>query len=288
MSYLSYWRLSRSPFSLRHPTMDYYLSGSISDALTRVEFLIHHGRRLGILFGPRGVGKSSFFQYFASRCTRFPKRVVGLVDFAGASPTLLARRFRDALQGEAGPERWQNESDVAEPSSLGRSIQEIDELLMVHNSIGRRPLLLLDNADEAAEDIFQTLAILLRRPGHWSAILAVDESHLVEIPRKILQECELRMDLPVWDLGLTAEFFETTQAKCGFRSDVFSAPGIMRIHELGEGIPKRMFQLAELALAVGAERGVNAVDAELIDQVSEENSFGSLLGNGVDFERASR
>jgi type II secretory pathway predicted ATPase ExeA len=276
MSYLTYWRLSRSPFSPGHPTVDYFVSGSIGDAMTRVEFLVQHSRRLGLLFGPHGVGKSSFIRYFIGRSSRFPKHLPGLVDMAGTTPDLLARRFRDALWGDPGLDRF-----VQDPS-LGRTLHEIDELIVANNAVGRQPILFVDNADEVGEDVFQTLGIILRRPGNWSALLAVDESLLVEIPRRILEECDVRVDLPAWDLGLTAEYIESQVANLGNRDDIFSAQGITRIHELGEGIPKRMFQLAEIGLAVGAERRVESIDAELIDLVCEDFSFG-ILSQGPSF-----
>lgn len=276
MSYLTYWRLSRSPFSPGHPTVDYFVSGSIGDAMTRVEFLVQHSRRLGLLFGPHGVGKSSFIRYFIGRSSRFPKHLPGLVDMAGTTPDLLARRFRDALWGDPGLDRF------IQDASLGRTLHEIDELIVANNAVGRQPILFVDNADEVGEDVFQTLGIILRRPGNWSALLAVDESLLVEIPRRILEECDVRVDLPAWDLGLTAEYIETQIANLGNRDDIFSAQGITRIHELGEGIPKRMFQLAEIALAVGAERRVESIDAELIDLVCEDFSFG-ILSQGPSF-----
>jgi type II secretory pathway predicted ATPase ExeA len=276
MSYLTYWRLSRSPFSPGHPTVDYFVSGSIGDAMTRVEFLVQHSRRLGLLFGPHGVGKSSFIRYFIGRSSRFPKHLPGLVDMAGTTPDLLARRFRDALWGDPGLDRF------VQDASLGRTLHEIDELIVANNAVGRQPILFVDNADEVGEDVFQTLGIILRRPGNWSALLAVDESLLVEIPRRILEECDVRVDLPAWDLGLTAEYIETQVANLGNRDDIFSAQGITRIHELGEGIPKRMFQLAEIGLAVGAERRVESIDAELIDLVCEDFSFG-ILSQGPSF-----
>jgi hypothetical protein len=43
-----------------------------------------------------------------------------------------------------------------------------------------------------------------------------------------------------------------------------------------------MFQLAEIALAVGAERRVESIDAELIDLVCEDFSFG-ILSQGPSF-----
>jgi type II secretory pathway predicted ATPase ExeA len=195
---------------------------------------------------------------------------------AGTTPDLLARRFRDALWGDPGLDRF------VQDASLGRTLHEIDELIVANNAVGRQPILFVDNADEVGEDVFQTLGIILRRPGNWSALLAVDESLLVEIPRRILEECDVRVDLPAWDLGLTAEYIESQVANLGNRDDIFSAQGITRIHELGEGIPKRMFQLAEIALAVGAERRVESIDAELIDLVCEDFSFG-ILSQGPSF-----
>ena len=183
MSYLTYWRLSRSPFLLDRTTQEYFVSGSIADALTRVEFLVQHGRRLGLLFGPRGVSKTSFLQYFIGRMSRNPKQIPGLVDLAGSNPELFARQVRDAFWG--GADRFSDSIRLSGNLSLGRTIHEIDDLILANNAIGRQPILFLDNADEASEEIFQTLSILLRRPGHWSALLTLDESLLVEIPRRI-------------------------------------------------------------------------------------------------------
>jgi general secretion pathway protein A len=279
MSYLAYWRLSRSPFSVSHRTNDFFVAGSIAEALARAEFLIQHERRLGILVGPQGVGKSSFFRHLAARRSRLPRQTLAHVDFSGATPILLAERIRDRLRGEQSQDGLRDGKRPSEPESLGRIIHEIDELLLATAAIGRQGVLLLDNAQDANEEVLETLGILLKRPGNWTAILAVDDALLVELPRRILETCELRIDLPAWDLGLTAEYFEWALARCGRRDDIFSAQGITRVHELSDGIPKRIFQLADMALVAGAGKRATSIDAELIDQVCDEFSISLVPGN---------
>jgi general secretion pathway protein A len=257
---------------LRNPA-DHFVSGSIAEALNRIQFMVQHGRRFGILYGPRGIGKSSLFRYYANYSSRFPKQLTPWIDLAGVSPAGIAKRFRDALAEELGTADSRSEGE-SHGTSVSRYLQEFDELLLAHNAMGRRPVLLLDHAEDADKEIFQTLGILLRRPGQWSAILAMDESLLVEIPRRILEECDLRLDLPEWDLGLTAEYFEQAQSRCGMGGPWFTAQAITRLHELGDGVPRRMFQIADLAWLAGLEKRLDTIDSDLVEQVCDENSFG--------------
>ncbi|MFN7626672.1 MAG: hypothetical protein ACK5PZ_07555, partial [Pirellula sp.] len=154
-----------------------------------------------------------------------------------------------------------------------RVLGEIDDFLVASSVIGRRVTLLLDHAEQLSEESLQALGVLLTRPGKWSLILAVDEESMVGLPRRILDCCELRIDLPPWDLGQTADYFEFALDRCGSSQHLFTAQGITRCHELGDGLIRRIAQLADLALVAGAVRGLERVDADLVDQVFDEFSI---------------
>lgn len=273
MSYLAYWKFSRSPFTSNTPHTPFFRSGSVAEAIARCEFLIQHGRRLGILVSPSGCGKSSLLKHLCAGQAKAPRQVATLVEFSGASPVLLGLRIRDGLLGESAPEAWLNTQGRSESLSLGRILHEVDDLLLASAAVGRQGVLLFDNSEDAQEETLETLGILLKRPGNWTAILSVDEARLVDLPRKILEACELRIDLPPWDLGLTAEYFESTLSKCGKRDDIFTAQGITRVHELADGIPRRINQIADMALIAGAAQRLHAIDSDVIDQVFDEFSL---------------
>ncbi len=280
MSYLHHWRLNRSPFAAPVSASDTFAGGSVDEAAARAHFLIQHERRLGLVVGPRGGGKSTFLQLLATQRPHANHRSVVRMDLLGTSPILMAERVRDALLREPTGANWLGERRNDEPRSLGRLIHEIDDFLVAEAALNRHSVLLVDNAEDASEETLEAFGMLLKRPGRWSVVLTVEDSLLVELPRRILEACELRIDLPAWDLGQTAEFFEFSLARCGKRAEVFSAQAITRIHELSDGIVRRIAQLADLSLVAGAVRKQTAVDADVVDQVFDE--FSIRLGpNGL-------
>ena len=54
---------------------------------------------------------------------------------------------------------------------------------------------------------------------------------------------------------------------------MFDGQSMTRIHELGDGIPRKISQIAELALVAGAVRKSESVTSELVDQVCNEFTF---------------
>jgi general secretion pathway protein A len=273
MSYLNYWRLRRSPFSLTRPAADYFVRGSIEEAYARCEFLTTHERRLGLLVGPNGAGKSSFLRYLRTRTDCDANRNYSAIDLQGTTPVLLAEKVRDAFAGDICPTDWFVGNHRSESRSLGKVIGEIDDALLASGALGRQHVLLFDNAEDASEDALETLGILLKRPGKWTAILAVDELVLVDLPRKVLEACELKIDLPAWDLALTADFIEFALARAGQQEEVFSVQAITRIHELCDGIARRMIQLADFALIAAAAQQLPRIETDLVDATFDEFSI---------------
>jgi type II secretory pathway predicted ATPase ExeA len=139
--------------------------------------------------------------------------------------------------------------------------------------VGHTPILLFDRTEDASEEALEAFGMLLKRPGKWSAILAVDEEQLVELPRKLLEACDLKIDLPAWDWSLTRDFLEFSLSRAGANREIFTPQGITRIHELSEGIAKVVEQLAEFTLIAGAAQEISAVDAPLVDAVLDEFSL---------------
>jgi type II secretory pathway predicted ATPase ExeA len=282
MSYLRHWKLSRSPFAKPHPIYDYFVAGSVEEALARSEFLLNHRRKLGLLVGPSGAGKSLFLEHLRlRRLTKSPESIAK-VDLVGASPLAVATRVRNAVLETSSDECGLGSRGLALfsegftsqlPACFSRVLGEIDDFLVASSVIGRRVTLLLDHAEQLSEESLKALGVLLTRPGKWSLILAVDEESMVGLPRRILDCCELRIDLPPWDLGQTADYFEFALDRCGASQDLFTAQGITRCHELGDGLIRRIAQLADLALVAGAVRGLERVDADLVDQVFDEFSI---------------
>jgi len=64
--YQTHWGLQESPFRGCLDPKSFYQSPTHEEALARLHFLVEHGRRLGLLTGPSGSGKSLLLEVFGS------------------------------------------------------------------------------------------------------------------------------------------------------------------------------------------------------------------------------
>ena len=146
----------------------------------------------------------------------------------------------------------------------------IQDHLFSNSTIGHRTVLILDNVDDASEEILQCFLKMWGPYPHGCTFMSLDDESIVNLPRWILDQCDLKIELPRWDLGQTADYFEFALSIAGGRDDLFDGQAITRIQELSDGIPRKISQIADLSLVAGAVRKSERVTAELVDQVSDE------------------
>jgi general secretion pathway protein A len=265
MSYLKHWKLQRSPFSIKGNRRAVFSGGTIEEAIARTEFLVDQGKQLGVVIGPSGVGKTTLLDHLAwKRNTRNPRELMVRIDLKSADSHGIARCVLSALGVDQG-------------TSTRDSWAAVQDHLFSAAAIGHRIVLMLDNLPAPNEELTHVLSKLGCSEMHWCTILSVDDETMVDLPRWVLERCELKIELPAWDLGQTADYFEFAIARENGRDDLFDAQSMTRIHELSEGIPRKIAQMAELALVAGAVRKVERVTADLVDQVCDE--FTVTLGS---------
>lgn len=288
MSYLNHWQLTRSPFANAGTLRDFFVGGTVEEAIARSEFLLNHQKRLGLVVGPSGAGKSSLFEYLSRRRSlSHPKETHIKIDLQSCTALGLSTRLHQALYRESsdigsygGTWTGRTTLDGTTPSRIHRhnerTWREIHDAIFSSAAIGQHPVFMFDQIETGTEEILESLRLLWSNRSKWSMLIGVDHEVLVNLPRWILESCELRIDLPQWDLGQTADYFDFALSKAGPRDDVFSGQAITRIQELSDGIPKRIAKLADLVLVAGAVRRQEVVTAELVDQVFDE--FSVALG----------
>ncbi len=250
MSYLTYWQLPRSPFGLQSGGQGYFAGGTIEEAFARCDFLMQQSRKLAFVIGPSGVGKSSFLDQLAlKQSIRNPKANWVRLDLQSTPQTQTD---------------WNN----------------VEDTLFGLSAVGRKVTFLVDNVVREGtenDDVFNALSRLCRNRSDWLMLLAVDDDALPDLPRWLLESCHLRVDLPRWDLGQTADYFDFALEQVGYEQALFDAQSITRVQELSDGIPRRILQLAELALVAGAVRQTDRIHAELVEEVYQE--FAVAIGS---------
>ena len=68
--YQTHWELDESPFRGALDPQSFCQSPTHEEALARLHFLVDHHRRLGLLMGPPGSGKSLMLEFFADQLRR--------------------------------------------------------------------------------------------------------------------------------------------------------------------------------------------------------------------------
>ncbi len=76
--YQAHWGLSKPPFKGFLDPKSFYQSPTHEEALARLNFLVEQHRRLGLLVGPSGSGKSLLLEVFAQRLRRQHRSVARL------------------------------------------------------------------------------------------------------------------------------------------------------------------------------------------------------------------
>ena len=260
--YQAHWGLRESPFrSLLDPKF-FYQSPIHDEALARLQFLVQQQRRLGLLVGPSGSGKSLLLEVFAEQlCGN--ARPVAKLSLLGVEPAEMLWLVATGWGLSLDP--------TARPAVLWRAIAD---RLVEYRYQQLEAVVLLDDADQVDPETLRHVTRFARSDlspqTRLTVVLAGRNERMAGLDERLLDLAELRIDVEPWAPADTGDFVSTSLAKAGRRSPVFDEPAVTRLHELSKGVPRRVSQLADLALLAGAGQELEHIDAEVVDDVYRE------------------
>jgi len=260
--YQAHWGLQESPFRGLPDPRQFYQSPTHEEALARLHFLVQERRRLGLLVGPSGSGKSMLFEVFADQLRRGGASV--------AKFSLLGIEPVEMLWSLAAG--W-GLSPVASQgvASLWRSVTD---RLAEYRYQQLHAVALLDDADQADARVLRQVARLTRLDGspdlRLTLVLAGRNEGMAKLDSRLLDLAELRIEVETWEQSDTQDYLDSRLAQAGRRSSVFTEPAVAKLHELAHGVPRRAAQLADLALLAGAGQELQQIDADVVEDVYRE------------------
>jgi general secretion pathway protein A len=260
--YPSQWGLRETPFRSCHDARYFFESSTHEEALARLHFLVEQHRRLGLLMGDFGSGKSMLLEVFAQRIRHAgrPAATINLLGLEGAD--LLAEL---AIQFGLFPERG------ARVATLWRLV--CDRITEYRYQL-LDTVILMDDVDQASGELLAQIARLAQLDrsveSRLTIVLAGHRERMNHIGRTLLEMAELRIDIEPWEPADTASYLKRALAQAGCETEVFTASAIERLHEIAQGIPRRVTQLADLALLAGAGRNLPQIDVEVVESVYHE------------------
>lgn len=254
--YLRHWEIDRSPFRVELDVAGFYPSPTHEEAQARIEFLVSASRRLGVLLGPSGVGKSLTLRVAASKL-QWTGNVVALVDALGSSTRellwQLATQLGTAPRDDEDTARlWRRVADRVRENRL----QKIETVLLV------------DDAGHAGPDLLTHLVRLARldpTPGsRWTMVLAALQPQAARWSAELRQLIDLRIDLLPWDEADTIGYVQSALVDAGRLEPAFTDDALAELHLLSGGVPRQVARLADFALLAGAGAELDLIDVETV------------------------
>jgi general secretion pathway protein A len=275
--YQSYWGLGQAPFRGNLDPRFFHQGPTQEEALARLQFLVEEHRTLGLLLGEAGTGKSLILEIFARSLGRVSGQSAKL-SVAGLDP----HGFLWQVAGQLGIES----ASTATAFALSRAVTDH---IAANRYQQRATILLLDDADTARPEVNDQMAWLSQldtsRDARLTIVLTAQPERLYRLDPRLLELADLRIDLEGWDADDTAAFVKQALAKAGRTTPIFSEAALVRLHELTGGIPRRVKQMADLALLAGAGGNLPQVEPATIDSVYRELGVVSADGPLAEFVR---
>ena len=256
-----YWGLRESPFRDTLDWRRFYASPMHEEALARLEFLVEDRRRMGLLLGMPGCGKSLVLEVLDRRLRRSGLQVAN-VNVSGVD----LREFLWLLAAELGinPDR---RDDVFR---LWRGV--LDRL--IENRYQQlSTVVLLDDADRASPQVLDHLARLAQlddNSARLTIVLAATGLSGVRLPQRLVELAELRSDLEPWEPADTVQHVNAALEQAGRSMPIFTDEAVHHLHDLAGGVPRHINRLANLALLAGAGSKLTQIDIDTVESAYQE------------------
>ncbi len=202
MMFRKHWQLRESPFRGTLDWRRFFASPTHEEALARLHFLVDERKRLGLLLGPTGCGKSLVLEVFARRLRRGGAQVANL--------SLLGLDLREFLWLTAA-ELGINPDRLDDPFRLWRGV--LDRL--TENRYQQLDtVLLLDDANEATTAVLDHVVRLAQfdstSTGRLTVLLAANDNGVGRLTLRLLELADLRIDLDPWEPVDTVQYAEAS------------------------------------------------------------------------------
>lgn len=262
--YEQYWGLDRSPFRPAGDS-DYYFAGEVqNEALARLDFITSGPQRLALLLGESGTGKTTLLHHAARQYRRGHGHIVEM-SLLGLDDEEFVLQLADSLG-----------VDHRERRTYATIWRGLMDQLLVNRYQNLNTVLLFDDVDNAEDEVLRNVVRLTNwRPGEeteMTIILAAHTDRVTLLGSRLIELADLRVDLFPWEQQDVAGYLQHAITQAGRDEAIFAESAIDVLFQLTDGNPRRVRQLAELALIAAAGAELTEVDSGTILAVQDELS----------------
>ncbi len=265
--YHTHWGLRTSPFGAES-TSQTNASPGFDEALARLKYLLDQRGRLGLLIGSAGTGKTTLAKRFCE-VTRRDGCAAALIGGKGCTERAFVQQLGRG---------WQ--LPLANEHAVDCAWEFIADRLIELRYEQAPAVVVLDDADVTAASVLCQAERLLNLAQSVESQLTIVLVSSLESAGKLgsalLDQVELRIDLSPWTEEETAEHVALRLFHSGSEEPIFTDEAITVLHELSGGIPRKVEQIAQLALLAGAGQQLAEIDAATLTEAYQELGMGGL------------
>jgi general secretion pathway protein A len=262
--YEAHWNLATKPFRNDLDLSFAFMWEGYEEARARMQYWAADGKRLAVLTGPAGVGKS----YLLALLSRDIRRRGDIVTVM-PNPSLTAAEFLQYVLSLYGFDQT--------GLSKSQALAILTQFACENAAQGIRTYLLIDEAQAITERrTFEEINLILNLSGEAKPLFCIvlaGEPHLktslAESP-SLRQKVEIGAELAPLTLEEAARYLAHRLKMAGAQTQMFDSRSIEALHQWSRGLPRLLNISADLALLAAFGEGKKLVDLAAVESGLEE------------------
>jgi len=263
--YTAFYGLREKPFALSPDPRFLYLAGSHREALAHLLYGIEEGEGFISVTGEVGTGKTTL-------CRTLLERLDGDTEVAFLfNPSRTALELLQSICAEFGL--------LAEGLTRRSLMTQLDAFLVEQKRLGRRVLLIIDEAQTLSENTLEQVRLLSNLETSREKLIQILLLGQPELDRKLAgrglrqlrQRISVRWKLePLSPQETRAYVRHRLAVAAGEPKDLFSEAALREIHRRTGGVPRLVNQLCDRALLAGYAARTAQIRPALIRAAARE------------------
>ena len=274
--YEAFFGLKLKPFSLTPDPNFLYLSRAHKKCATILQYGMLNNTGFTVVSGEIGSGKSTLIQYLLANMDSSMVTVGHINNTFKIHDNLLAWVL-DAF-------------DIRVDSSIDRigRYRKFTDFVISEYSEGRRVALIIDEAQNLDADSIEELRLLSNINIAEDIILQmvfVGQPELIDVIqlpslKQFTQRIGIEFNIPPLDYEETKLYIEHRLQVAGAKTSLFSEDAMAAIYCYSGGLPRKINNLADMALVYGFAEEASVIDASIINDTIEDRVKSGLYRIG--------